>query len=86
MARQPNKKSTATQWIDGLDEQAIDEAREEACTDAYGDYEQHTEFMTALEEELKFPFSAKVLGDKVTVVAMEWPWWRWSGRRTANSG
>jgi len=41
--------------------------------DAYDEYEQHSGFMSALEEELKFSFSAKVLGDNVTVVAMEWP-------------
>ena len=53
--------------------EAIDEARENACVDAYNEYEQHTGFMTAMEEELSFPFSAKVLGDVVSVVAMEWP-------------
>ena len=73
MPKQPNKKSTPTQWIDSLDPEAIEEAREEACVDAYDEYEQHTGFMTALEEELRFPFSAKVLGDTLTVVAMEWP-------------
>lgn len=73
MAKRADKNSTPTQWIDGLDAEAIDEARENACTDAYGDYEQHTGFMTALEELLNFPFSAKVLGDVVSVVAMQWP-------------
>ena len=73
MAKQPNKNSTPTQWIDGLDPEAIDEARENACVDAYDEYEQYVGFITAMEEELSFPFSAKVLGDVVTVVAMEWP-------------
>lgn len=73
MSNQPNKKSTATRWIDGLDVEAINEARENACVDAYGEYERHTGFLTALEEELKFPFPAKALGDNVSVVAMEWP-------------
>ena len=73
MPKQPNKKSTPTQWIDALDPEAIEEAREEACVDAYDEYEQHSGFMTALEEELHFHTSAKVLGDDVTVVAMEWP-------------
>ncbi|MEJ7594384.1 MAG: calcium-binding protein [Planctomycetaceae bacterium] len=73
MAKQPNKKSTSTQWTDALDPKAIEESREDACVDAYDEYEQHTGFMTALEEELKFPFSAKVLGDNMTVVGMEWP-------------
>ena len=59
--------------MDALDPEAIDEAREEACVDAYDEYEQQTGFMTALGEELSFPFSAKVLGDSVTVAAMEWP-------------
>ena len=56
-----------------LDPEAIDEARENACVDAYNEYEPYTGFMTAMEEELSFPFSAKVLGDVVSVVAMEWP-------------
>ncbi len=73
MPKQPNKKSAATEWLDALDPEAIDEARENACVDAYGDYEQHTGFMTALEEVLHFPFSAKVLGEVVSVVAMKWP-------------
>ncbi len=73
MAKQPNKKSTPTQWIDALDPEAIDEARGEALTDAYGDSEQHAAFLTALEDELAFPFSAKVMGENVNVVAMEWP-------------
>jgi len=73
MAEQPNKNSTATQWIEALNAEAIDEAREEACVDAYDEYEQHSGFMTALEELLNFPFSAKGLGDVMTVVAMKWP-------------
>ncbi len=42
-------------------------------SEAYGDYEQHTGFMTALEEQFAFPFSAKVLGETLQVTGMEWP-------------
>ena len=35
MTKRPNKKSTPTQWIEALDLEAIDEAREEACVDAH---------------------------------------------------
>jgi|GEM_PF-1862221 len=73
MAKQPNKKSSATNWIDALDPDAIEEARENACVDAYDEHEQYVGFITAMEEELSFLFSAKVLGDTVSVVAMEWP-------------
>ena len=73
MAKQPNKKFTPNQWIDSLDPEAIDEAREVALIDANGDYEQHTGFMTALQDELSFPSTVKVQGDVVTMVAMEWP-------------
>ena len=73
MAKQPNKKSSTTNWIDALDPDAIEEARENACVDAYDEHEQYVGFITAMEEELTFPFSAKVLGDVVTVVSMVWP-------------
>lgn len=51
----------------------VDAAREEAWVDTYRDDEQHTAFLTAIEDLLSFPFKARVLGDDVTVVGVEWP-------------
>ncbi|MBI4454818.1 MAG: hypothetical protein HY644_02850 [Acidobacteria bacterium] len=42
-------------------------------TDAYGEHEEHSGLLTMIEDQLRFPFHAKVLGDVVTVVGMEWP-------------
>ena len=53
MAKRTNKKSTATLWIDALDREAIDEARENSCVDAYDEYEQHTGFIfSAVRKEV----------------------------------
>lgn len=73
MGKRSSKKSTATSWINQLDPDEINDAREEALVDAFGDYEQHSAFLTALEDVLVFPFSAMVLNEKVSVVAMKWP-------------
>jgi Calcium binding len=40
---------------------------EEATVDAYGESEQATAFLTALEEYLALPFGATVLGEAVVV-------------------
>lgn len=40
---------------------------EEATVDAYGESEQATAFLTALEEHLALPFGATVLGEAVVV-------------------
>ena len=38
------------------------QALDDACTDAYNEYEQHTGLLTAIEDALEFPFRAEVLG------------------------
>jgi hypothetical protein len=45
----------------------LDALIEEATTDAYGESEQATAFLTVLEEHLAFPFGATVLGEAVVV-------------------
>lgn len=45
----------------------LDTLIEEATTDAYGESEQATAFLTVLEEHLAFPFGATVLGEAVVV-------------------
>lgn len=73
MAKRAAKAKLATDWIEQLNPEEVEEAHENATVDAYGEYEQHTGFMTALEESLAFPFSAKVLGETLQVTGMEWP-------------
>jgi len=41
--------------------------------DAYGEHEQYTALLTVIEDELAFPFKARVLGEEVAVVGMAWP-------------
>ena len=60
-------------WTDQLDKALVDEAMEEACVDAYNEYEQHSGFLTCVEDELQFPFLARVIGQEVLIVGMEWP-------------
>ena len=67
------KARKPTRWTDQLDPDAVEEALDEACTDAYGEYEQHTGLLTAIEDALAFPFRPEVLGEEVEVVGMEWP-------------
>ena len=73
MAKRVARTKPATDWIEQLDSDEIDAAREEATVDVYGDYEQHTEFLTALGDELVFPFKAKAMGETLQVTGMEWP-------------
>ncbi|MGO9465646.1 MAG: hypothetical protein ACLQIB_39520 [Isosphaeraceae bacterium] len=67
------KKSTAQMWTDRLDMTEVEGALENATVDAYGEDEQHSGLLTAIQEELAFPFQVQVLGETVTVVDMEWP-------------
>ena len=73
MAKRAAKAKLATDWIERLDAEEVEAARDVATMDAYGDYEQHTGFMTALEEELAFPFNVKIMGETLQVSGMEWP-------------
>ena len=73
MAKRVARTKPATDWVEQLDSDEVDAAREDATVDAYGDYEQHTGFMTALGDELVFPFNAKVMGETLQVTGMEWP-------------
>ena len=70
----PGKAKTGVvKWTESLDEHQVREAFEDAVVDAYGEHEQHSGLLTMVENEVKFPFSAKVLGELVSVVDMEWP-------------
>lgn len=71
MPRKP--KGEPKRWTDGLDADEVRAALEEATVDAYDESEQHTGLLTMVENELVFPFRARVLGEEVDVVGMEWP-------------
>ncbi len=46
---------------------------EEATVDCYGEEEQHSGLLTMVQESVDCPFRAKVIGEEVTVVDLEWP-------------
>ena len=62
MAKRSRAKSSPTDWVKLLDEEAIDAAWEEAVADACDDEERLAGFANAIENELQFPFPAKVMG------------------------
>ncbi|OWK45348.1 hypothetical protein [Fimbriiglobus ruber] len=68
-----NKKNATPFWTDGLDEDAVREALEEATVDSHDETEQHSGLWHTIEEQLEFPFQAQVIGEIVTIVDMEWP-------------
>jgi hypothetical protein len=51
----------------------LEELIEEATVDAYGEEEQHSGLLTMIEDNVDCPFTAKVIGEKVTVTGWEWP-------------
>jgi hypothetical protein len=67
------KKSKTRLWTDGLDKTEVHEALENATVDAHDEGERHTGLLTAIQDELAFPFQVQVLGETVVVVDMEWP-------------
>ena len=67
------RKAKAQTWWKKLDQDLVQEALETACIDAYGDDEQHTGLLTLIGDELQFPFEARVTGQNVRVVEMDWP-------------
>ncbi len=73
MTKRKSKPPSPTAWIDRLDPDEIEAAYDEATTDAYGDDEQHTGLLNAIGDEVAFPFSAKVMGQVVQIVRIQWP-------------
>ena len=72
MPRERKKKPTG-HWTGQLDETEIRQALEEACVDAYDQYEQHAGLLTMIEDQVAFPFPGRVMGEEVQVVDMAWP-------------
>jgi|GEM_PF-2479140 len=48
VTRSSKTNKDAKSWTQSLDTQAVDDALDEATTDAYGKYEQHTVLLTAI--------------------------------------
>jgi len=46
---------------------------DEATIDCYGEEEQHSGLLTMIEDNVEYPFPAKVSGEKVVVTGFEWP-------------
>jgi hypothetical protein len=46
---------------------------EEATLDCYIEDEEHSGLLTMVQENIGCPFRAKVIGEEVTVVDLEWP-------------
>ncbi len=67
------KKAKTDLWTDGLDKAVVQQALEDATVDANGEDERHSGLLTAIQDELQFPFQVQALGETVTVVGMEWP-------------
>jgi hypothetical protein len=61
--------SEYTFGMDSSDE--LDELIEEATVDAYDELEQRAGFYAMLDDNLGFPFSAKIVGEKVTVTGLD---------------
>ena len=66
-------KSRSGKWTSQLDSKKVREAFEEAIVDCHDESEQHSGLLTMIEQDVKFPFQARVLGETVRVIAMEWP-------------
>jgi len=76
---QSSSKGRSQRWTAQLDPERVREAFDEAIIDCYGEYEQHSGLLTMIEQEVKFPFQAQVLGD----ISSRWS--EWSGRKMTNS-
>ena len=55
----------------GYDRKYLETLIEEATVDCYDEYEQATGLFTMIEEELDLPFTTRILGLEVAVVAIE---------------
>lgn len=67
MRKKPRQKPQKTRWKKSRLEDLI----YRAVVDAHDDEEQQLGFFTALEDQVKFPFKARVLGVEVTVRGIE---------------
>lgn len=54
-----------------IDSQKIEQLIDEATVDCFGPYEEVWGFQVALEDNLLFPFKAKVVGERVEVIGVD---------------
>jgi len=66
-------KTKTQPWWKTIDSDEISEAMSVATTDAYDDHEQHTGLLTAIDEDVRFPFKAVVLGQNVEIMGSDIP-------------
>lgn len=52
------KPKPPTDWINHVDPDDIAAAHDQTMTDSYGDSEQHTRLLAAMEDKIGFPFKA----------------------------
>ena len=57
----------------GFSRKRLDELIEEATVDCYSEEEAHTGLLTMIEDNVVCPFRAKVIGEEIEVLALEWP-------------
>ena len=55
----------------GYDRKYLETLIEEATVDCYDEYEQATGLLTMIEDELEIPFTTRIFGLEVAVVAIE---------------
>jgi hypothetical protein len=55
------------------DPERLEELIEEATVDCHDEDEQHSGLLTVIEEEVVFPFEARVIGESVQITGMAWP-------------
>lgn len=73
MAKRSRARSSPTDWVKILDEDAIDAAWEEVDVNAIDNDERLVGLANAINNKLHFPFPAKVMGINVMVVGSEQP-------------
>jgi hypothetical protein len=67
MAKKKPKEEMPKKWYLAFDEAEIRDATNEATVDAYGEAEEHSGFLSTVDECLETPFSARALGMDVIV-------------------
>ncbi len=55
------------------DPERLEKLIEEATVDCYDEEEQHSGLLTMIEDEVVFPFDARVIGEIVQITGMAWP-------------
>jgi hypothetical protein len=57
----------------GISRKRIDQLIEEATVDCYNEEEAHVGLLTMIQDNVVCPFHAKVIGEEIEVIALEWP-------------